>query len=155
MYPENHVTPDMEATCGDASGALPECAPLAFPYVPMQPTGASRYNQADALNNGSLFPGLNLPFHIQANARNVVKGPMAELQALEFVVTELGLYLDTHPNDQEAFALFQQYVAMARDGQKRYAEMYGPLTQMDAAKDDRYTWMANPWPWDGKDGGAK
>ena len=151
MYPDNNMTP----TCGDACGTLPECAPLVFPYVPMQQTGAKRYNQNDALNNGTLFPGLNLPFHIKAEASNVVNGPLAELQALEFVITELGLYLDTHADDQEAFALFQQYVAMEKEGRERYVEMYGPLLQTEAAKSDCYTWLCNPWPWERKDGGAK
>lgn len=144
MYPDNPVTP----SCGDGCGTLPQCASLAFPYVPMQQSSPKQYNADEALNNGSLFPGLNLPFHIQDKARNVVKGPMAELQALEFVVTEMGLYLDTHPDDQEAFALFQQYVALAREGRKRYVELYGPLYQMGAADDDHYTWLHDPWPWD-------
>ena len=74
--------------CADTCGTLPECAPLAVPYVPFQQTGSRRYSQQDALNNGTLFPGLNLPFHLKVDARNVVNGPLAELQALEFVVSQ-------------------------------------------------------------------
>ena len=106
MYPEHGTEP---VPCGDACGLLPSCAPLAVPYVPFQQTGAKRYNQADALNNGTLYPGLNLPFHIKTDGRNVVNGHLAELQALEFVLLELGLYLDTHQDDSEAFELYRQY----------------------------------------------
>ena len=52
MYPDNN----MPNTCGDACGTMPECAPLAVPYVPFQQTNPKRYSQQDALNNGTLFP---------------------------------------------------------------------------------------------------
>ena len=66
----------------------------------------------DALSNGTLFPGLNLPFHLKVEGSTLPSNPLVELQALEFVVLELGIYLDTHPEDMEAFQLFQQYAAM-------------------------------------------
>ena len=97
-----------------AAGPFPECAPLAVPYVAFQQNNSKRYNQQEALNNGTLFPGLNLPFHLKPEAADVVNGPLAELQALEFVLVELGQYLDTHQSDQEAFALYQQYAARWR-----------------------------------------
>ena len=117
MYPENNVptTPGTPGGCGDACGTLPECAPLAVPYVPFQQTGSKRYSQQDALNNGTLFPGLNLPFRVKPEAVKVLGGALAELQALEFVLAELGLYLDTHQGDAEAFALYQQYAAMEKE----------------------------------------
>ncbi len=141
--------------CADACGTLPSCAPLAVPYVPFQQKGALKYDKTEALSNGTLFPGLNLPFHLKVDAVDVGNSPLAELQALEFVIVELGLYLDTHCNDAEAFALFQQYVALEREGRKRYEAMYGPITQSAAADSDCYTWLNDPWPWEGPKGGAK
>ena len=84
---------------------MPDCAPLAVPYVPFQQTNASKYSSQEALSQGTLFPGLNLPFHLKTVGTAVPKTPLTELQALCFVVHELGLYLDTHQDDQEAFAL--------------------------------------------------
>ncbi|WP_338049724.1 spore coat protein CotJB [Pseudoflavonifractor phocaeensis] len=133
--------------CADGCGLLPECAPLAVPYVPFQQTGSKRYSQQEALRNGTLFPGLNLPFHLKAEAGKVGSGPLAELQALEFVLAELGQYLDTHQGDSEAFALFQQYAALEREGRQKYEASYGPLFQQSAANDKRYTWLQDPWPW--------
>lgn len=150
MYPEQNAP-----ACGDGKGTMPSCAPLAVPYVPFQQESAKKYNQAEALNNGTLFPGLNLPFHIKETASNVVSGPLSELQALCFVVTELGLYLDTHPEDQEAFSLFQQYVALAKEGRSRYEALYGPITQASAAGGKTYAWLNDPWPWDSTTGGKK
>lgn len=141
--------------CADTCGTLPECAPLAVPYVPFQQTGSRRYSQQDALNNGTLFPGLNLPFHLKVDAQNVPNGPLAELQALEFVLTELGLYLDTHQGDAEAFELFRQYAVMEKEAREKYEAMHGPLMQTSAARDKTYTWLKDPWPWNFTEGGGK
>ena len=132
--------------CGDNYGTLPECAPLAVPYVPFQQSNPKRYSQSDALNNGTLYPGLNLPFHIKATATSVPVTPLTELQALEFVVLELGIYLDTHPQDTEALALFRQYTAMEKAARAAYEDRFGPLTQ-SAAGGDSYRWLQEPWPW--------
>lgn len=139
--------------CADACGTLPSCAPLAVPYVPFQQRGSKQYNRTEALSNGTLFPGLNLPFHLKTDAVHVGNTPLAELQALEFVILELGLYLDTHPDDAEAFALFQEYVALEREGRRRYEEMYGPITLSAAADSDCFTWLNDPWPWEAPKGG--
>ncbi len=77
-----------------------------------------------------------------------MEGAAAEIQALCFAVAELGLYLDTHKDDTEAFRLFQEYVALVEEGKRRYEASYGPLTQMSAAKADSYTWLNSPWPWE-------
>lgn len=146
----------MRPVCADGCGTLPECAPLAVPYVPFQQMNPKKYSQNDALNNGTLFPGLNLPFHMKADAPNAVNGPLGELQALEFVLLELGLYLDTHQGDSEAFALFQQYAALEKTGREKYESMYGPLTMTATAAGKSFScWIANPWPWDYTEGGEK
>lgn len=141
--------------CGDAQGVLPSCAPLANPYVPFQQEGAKRYSRAEALSQGTLFPGLDLPFMAMPQGSAVSSGPLAELQALEFVITELGLYLDTHGDDQEAFHLYQKYVALMREGRARYIELYGPLFQSDSADFDAYRWLQSPWPWEYQEGEHK
>lgn len=141
-------------TCPDTCGTLPECAPLAVPYVPFQQVGSRRYTQQEALNCGTLFPGLNLPFHVAPDPRNVVTTPLAELQALEFVLVELALYLDTHSADAEAFALYQQYSAMEKEGRETYEAMYGPLFQYTTANAKSWaSWLQDPWPWNYPEGG--
>ncbi len=83
-------------SCPDNYGSMPSCAGLAVPYVPFQQNGAKKYSQSEALSNGTLFPGLNLPFHLKTEGSALPSDPLVELQALEFVVLELGTYLDTH-----------------------------------------------------------
>ena len=151
MYSDNGTTP---RPCPDGNGLMPSCAPLAVPYVPFQQEGSQKYDQTEALANGTLFPGLNLPFHVKVKGGDLPRTASAELQALQFVIVELGLYLDTHQDDQEAFALFQKYAALAEEGKRRYEAMYGPLTQMAAARDAAYQWLNGPWPWEYDQKGA-
>ena len=146
----------VQRVCNDRHGMLPSCAPLANPYVPFQQEGSEIYAQNDALANGTLFPGLNLPFRLKETASSLPNNAAAELQALQFVLVELGMYLDTHKNDREAFKLYRQYAKLAEEGKMRYVAMYGPLMQWDVVKDDAYTWLNDPWPWEyDKDGGKR
>ena len=151
MYPEHGTEP---TACADTCGTMPSCAPLAVPYVPFQQSGAKRYEQMEALSNGTLYPGLNLPFRAKATAADVAETPLTQLQALEFVVLELALYLDTHPSDGEAFSLFQKYTAMEQEARAAYAAANGPVMRSDAAAGKTYTWPMDPWPWHGSNGGS-
>ncbi len=133
--------------CGDNTGCLPACAPLANPYVPFQRESAEKYEASNALIRGTLFPGLDLPFMGLVN-QTEIHTPLGELMALNFAMQELGLYLDTHQNDAEARELFRQYSALYREGRTAYEAQYGPLQQMDGATEKQYTWLQDPWPWD-------
>ena len=133
--------------CPDSSGTLPSCAGLAVPYVPFQQNNPQKYSQSEALSNGTLFPGLNLPFRLAVEGSTLPNTPMAELQALEFVVLELGIYLDTHKDDAEAFKLFQQFSAMEKAAKAADESKYGPITKEAAATCGSYQWLSDPWPW--------
>lgn len=135
------------AVCPDEYGSLPSCAGLSVPYVAFQKENPDKYSQSEAIRNGTLFPGLNLPFYLKVEGGALPQGPLAELQALDFVVVELGHYLDTHPDDKEAFAMFQQYVALCNSAKATYEANYGPLTRPATAKQSSYTWICDPWPW--------
>ncbi len=157
MYPKpDKPVEDMEVmACPDASGTMPSCAPLAVPYVPFQQMGSKKYDHTEALENGTLFPGLNLPFKLKAKAANVPMTPLTELQALEFVLVELGLYLDTHQDDAQAMELYRQYVALEKEGRARYESMYGPIVQTATAGEKTWAWLKDPWPWNFPEGGDK
>ena len=146
------------ASCPDYFGTLPSCAGLAVPYVPFQQNGSQKYSQGDALSNGTLFPGLNLPFHLKVEGSTLPSNPLVELQALEFVVLELGIYLDTHPEDEEARAYFEEKSALRNEALDEYAHCYGPLT-IDTANDTcsrSWEWVNQPWPWElNKKGGCR
>lgn len=136
------------AKCPERCGTLPSCAPLATGYVPNQQTDSPRYSQLDGLSNGTLFQALNLPFHLMVRGSKLPDTEMTQLQALCFATQELALYLDTHPEDKEAFALFKQYTAMKKAAQEAYEASRGrPIMRSSAANGDSYTWLQDPWPW--------
>ena len=136
-----------QAHCPADQGSMPPCAGLSVSYVPFQKNHPKTYAQNEALSNGTLFPSLNLPFYLKVDGGKLPDTPLAELQALQFVVLDLGTYLDTHQEDQEAFALFKQYVAMERSARALYEEKFGPISRSDTVSDHHYTWLRDPWPW--------
>lgn len=133
--------------CENGLGSLPECVPYAVPFVAKQCNPQKRYRDLQALEYGTLFPDLNLPFHLKINPAELANTPLNQLRALDFVILELGLYLDTHPYDAEVFSLFREYVALEKAAQESYVAQYGPLVQTDSAIDGGFTWGKGPWPW--------
>ena len=137
------------SACGVGQGPLPGCAQLAFPYIPMQENNPTRYSRMEALETGTLFPGLNLPFKAAIQAKTKLSNTaLVELMALDFAIKELNLYLDTHADDQEVLQLYWSYLKLAKEGRERYQKMYGPLMSRDLTPEDGYAWLKDPWPWD-------
>lgn len=135
-------------TCTYKEGSLPTCAPLAVAMVPKQQSSEPAYEANEALSKGTLFPGLDLPFMDYVATGPVDNTPLAELMALDFVLQELSLYLDTHQNDKEAFETWKAFKKLAAEGQKRYVETCGPIQRGDTAQFDSWIWPDDPWPWD-------
>lgn len=129
------------------TGKLPQCGMLAVPYVPVQRSTDGSYQAEKGLARGTLFPGLDLPYLGMINQNVDISTPMKELMALGFAVQELGLYLDTHRDDQEAEKLFQKYNKLYGEGVAEYERRYGPL-QMTSSGGPAFDWVDDPWPWD-------
>lgn len=131
-------------------GSLPVNGALAAAYVPIQNSAIPAYEADEALSQGTLFPGLDLPFMNIVDKR-VRQCPQTELMAIDFVCDELELYLDTHKNDSEAFSMLQVFLSLRKEAHDRYVKMYGPVQQQDMLGTEKYTWLNDPWPWDYKE----
>lgn len=143
------VRPIVNTNCDFKNGSLPPCAPLAVSYVPIQQEAKPQYKSTEALTRGTLFPGLDLPFLNIPNKTNPYAGtPLGEIMALGFMIGELNLYLDTHPDDQEAFDALKAVIALYNEGQEKYVKLYGPITMRDMTNFKTYTWLHDPWPWE-------
>ena len=70
-----------------------------------------------------------------------------ELKCLQFAITELALYLDTHPEDERALCLHRKYARELKDLQDKYQKVYGPLTINFPC--NKWRWLEMPWPWEG------
>lgn len=73
---------------------------------------------------------------------------MSELQALDFVLVELTLYLDTHPDDQATIAQFSQFQHRRASIMQQFEAAFGPLRHYGASSIGKnWTWSDGPWPW--------
>lgn len=73
---------------------------------------------------------------------------LEQLQAVDFVLVELTLYLDTHPNDQDAINQFNHYLGERAKFKELYESKYGPLLQFgNSYSGSPWDWKDGPWPW--------
>ncbi len=95
------------------------------------------YDSESALRTGTLFPGLHKPMNGRCPGSCNCS---TEDQQTAFAAWDLRLYLDTHPEDTKALALFQQLCQEA--GQDSYATAFLPGRSAD------WNWTDDPWPWE-------
>lgn len=70
------------------------------------------------------------------------------VNATAFAVKELQLYLDTHPCDAQALALFDQHKQALVRATAEYEQHFGPLTVTGTSPKQSWDWICDPWPWD-------
>ena len=72
---------------------------------------------------------------------------LKQITALDFVVVDLNLYLNTHPTDREAITKFNQTVMQVKALKQNYERLYGMLTSQDSCSAYPWQWLSQPWPW--------
>lgn len=143
---------------------------LAITTVPMQNWG-DLYDKDEALKAGTIFKDLDLPFFAakdipssEASGSDLMKSPeqkewekmMCEIQKISFVLDDLRLYLDTHPDDSQGLAELKKAAAYRKQLTAEFAEQYYPLTPDCLAEiyerqpeSDCFCWQKGPKPWEG------
>ncbi len=129
-------------------GRLPAMAPLANAFVPFQMESPPKYEARKGLVRGTLYPGLDLPFMGMVNRHEKTVSPMSELQALNFAIQELALYLDTHRDDKEALAQYRGYQKMYDQCMIEFRKKRGPMNHRQISDSECYDWLDDPWPWE-------
>ena len=72
------------------------------------------------------------------------------INQVSFAVNEMVLFLDSHPDNEEALAYFEEKSALRNEALAEYAKRFGPLT-IDTADDTcsrSFEWVNQPWPWE-------
>lgn len=73
---------------------------------------------------------------------------LEEIQAVDFVLLELALYIDTHQTDQQAMQQFNQYVQYSKQLKQAFEAEFGALLQYgNSFTDANWSWGTTPWPW--------
>ncbi len=73
---------------------------------------------------------------------------LEELTQLDFAAVDLALYLNTHPNDENAISLYNSIITKADSCRTKYEKNFGPLCSFRSfSRNNNWTWINNPWPW--------
>lgn len=72
---------------------------------------------------------------------------LQKVDELSMIVTDLNLYLDTHPNDKAALDAFFSYNELLTAARSEYEMYCGPLTAQTAKPEQQWSWAVTPWPW--------
>ncbi|MCC8073477.1 MAG: spore coat protein CotJB [Clostridiales bacterium] len=70
---------------------------------------------------------------------------LKRVSSTQFAMYEVRLFLDTHPDDADAQALYDSYKKKFESLKEEYEKQFGPLTLNGYNSDE---WLKNPWPWD-------
>ncbi len=89
--------------------------------------------------------------YFKLTPKNEQEAKLFNLMAYSFAINDLNLYLDLHPEDQNAYELFKKYVKEKNKLEEAYSEKYGPMT-ITETQGSKYNWIKNPWPWDNTGG---
>ena len=82
--------------------------------------------------------------------------PLTEIQKISFILDDLRLYLDTHPDDPDALTLLKRLVKERKSLTADFAKEHYPLTPdcmaavYEAEPDVMcFCWQEGPAPWEG------
>ena len=134
---------------------------LAIASVPIQ-EWTTVVNQEEALLIGTIFPELDKPFYCGEKSVGGKKtltpqeNMMLEIQQVSFVIDDLRLFLDTHPDNMNGLELMKSMLKKRKELLKNFALQFYPLT-MDCMADiyenypnsECYCWQQGPIPWEG------
>jgi len=71
------------------------------------------------------------------------------LQQIGFMLVELNLFLDTHPDNEKARELYNTYSAELTSLREAYFASYGPTMNFGICPvGDSFSWVNSPWPWE-------
>ncbi len=75
--------------------------------------------------------------------------------AYQFALYDLGLFLDTHPCDEQGMKLRHIYKDRLEKLICEYEQHYGPYVQTQQDVTDSWKdWVTAPWPWETNKGGC-
>ena len=75
---------------------------------------------------------------------------LRDIGIVNFVLTELTLYLDTHPHDRNAMEYFNHYNRMRNQMEQEFSQKYYPLTLRLEDCSNEWRWGEAPMPWEGE-----
>ena len=75
---------------------------------------------------------------------------LRDIGMADFVLTELALFLDTHPHDRRAMEYFNHYNRIKNQMEKEFSQKYFPLNLRLTDCSKEWRWGEAPLPWEGE-----
>lgn len=72
---------------------------------------------------------------------------LRELMEIDFCLLEINMYLDTHPYDERAIMMHNDFSKKSHQLEYEYSLKYGPLKNTMLSKCP-YEYVKGPWPWE-------
>lgn len=104
--------------------------------------GCNNNNYSDDIMSAN-YSNINTNCECNENERREM---LQQIKCYSFAVTDLALYLDTHPDDEKALCLHNKYCKELKDLKDAYQKVYGPLTYYYPC--NKWRWLEEPWPWE-------
>lgn len=144
---------------------------LAIANMPIQQWG-ELYTQEEALNIGTIFQDLNMPFYaaesVMATTNPIASGMeslgipkeqsdreqlITQINQVSFFLDDLTLYLDTHEKDAVALTLYHKKAQECAELRKQFAQKFYPLTKLCVpyceSGETSFCLQDGPMPWEG------
>ena len=145
---------------------MEKCEHLAIASVPVQKWNQI-YDEEQSLEHGTIFPELNKPFYVTVQEEMKIPwkstgdvkskdGMLLQIQKTGFMIDDLCLYMDTHPDDTEGLKCLKSAIKKKKKLMCDFALQFYPLTAVCMADiyekypDSKcYCWQEGPAPWEG------
>ena len=72
---------------------------------------------------------------------------LKKIGTYKFAITDIDIFLDTHPGDTEMLSRRNRYEEELKPLVRQYEAQFGPLTKRDNQV-NTWSWVKDPWPWD-------
>ena len=103
----------------------------------------NRVSNAQNIQQNNMMPARNM------NAMGNMKAADLQLAQSCFAVHEAVLYLDTHPNDQNALEYYRRKQQQLTQATENYQKVVGPTRAcMVDTNSGGWLWVETPWPWE-------
>lgn len=73
---------------------------------------------------------------------------MAKIQNHSFALDEARLFLDSHPDCEEAVKYYEKNLDAYKEAVKDYENRFAPIGENGAVMDGKWAWNTTPWPWE-------
>ena len=107
-------------------------------------------NPYEGFLKGNAFRNEYVPYKdykvMKVNINSEKEEMLFNIMEYSFMMHDLNLYLDVHPNDKLALNKFNEYRNKANELIRKYEREYGPFVVSESDTNETFNWVVK-WPW--------